>query len=144
MSRNKFNRGFLFFLLLIFTLNFCVNINSSEAFPIWETETLGPNSAVVFNMRGLTAGMTIEVQYNVISGPGGVDAYLVEGAHSGLLITKPSSYIIYEDNSVSDSWVYQVSVDNDYSVQFFNDYNQDMRLRFLVQTTRTKNLNLMS
>jgi hypothetical protein len=140
MFRDNLNKRILLLLLFIFTFSFLININSSEAspFPIWETETLEPNSAAVYNLRSCTTGMTIEVQYNVVSGPGGVDAYLVEGVHTGLIITKPSSYLRYEDNSISDSWVYEVLYDNDYCVQFFNDHNEDIRLRYLVQTSRSK------
>ncbi|MFX1497860.1 MAG: hypothetical protein ACFFBH_10060 [Promethearchaeota archaeon] len=136
MKAVKLNKGFLVLLSLIFIISFVTYIKDSKA--AWETETIGPNSAVVFNIRGLTAGMTIEVQYNVISGSGGVDAYLVEGVHTGLLISKPSTYLIYRDNSMSDNWVYEVPANNDFCVQFFNDHNEDITVRFLVQTSLSK------
>ena len=136
MTRDKCNKRFLFLLLIIFTISFFSNIKSSKA--LWQQETIEPDSAIVYNIPSCTTGMTIDIQYNVISGPGGVDAYLVIGLHSGLLITKPSVYEIYEDNSISDNWDYEVPSDNDYSVQFFNDHNENIVLRFNIQTSRSR------
>lgn len=133
MKTVKLNKGILVLLFLVFIISFLSYFKDSKA--AWETKTIGPNSAVAYNMLGLTAGTTIEVQYNVISGPGGVDAYLVEGRGG---FPKPSTYLIYRDNSMSDNWVYEVTVNNDYCVEFFNDHNEDVTMRFLVQTSRSK------
>lgn len=137
MKRDKLNKKILFLLLVIFTITLLSNFKSSRA--VWQTETIEHNRALAINMRSCTTGMIIEVQYNVKSGPGGVDAYLTEGiVQTGWGVSKPDNYLIYRDNSMSDNWTYEVPSDNDYSVQFFNDYSEDIVLRFSVQTNRTK------
>jgi len=137
MTVDKGKKRFLILLLIIFTTSFFSNVKSSKAL-FWERETLEHNEAVVYNIPSCPTGMTIDIQYNVISGPGGVDAYLVIGLETGVWITKPSVYEIYEDNSVSDNWYYEVPSNNDYYVLFINDHNEDIVLTYNIQTSRSR------
>jgi hypothetical protein len=45
---------------------------------------------------------------------------------------------MYEDNSINDNWHYVVPSDNDYSVLFFNDHNEDIVLSYNIQTSRSR------
>lgn len=137
MTIDKCNKRILILLIIIFTTSFFSNVKSSKAL-FWEQETLEPNEGVVYNIPSCPTGMTIDIQYNVISGPGGVDVYLVIGLETGVWITKPSVYELYEDNSINDNWHYVVPSDNDYSVQIFNDHNENIVLRYNVQTSRSR------
>ena len=137
MTKDKCNKRFLIFLLFIFTLSFFSNIKSSKAL-FWQRETLEPNRAVAYNMPSCPTGMTIDIQYEVISGPGGVDVYLVIGLQTDIWITKPSVYERYEDNSINNYWQYVVPSDNDYSVLFINDHNENIVLTYNIQTSRSR------
>ena len=137
MTVDKGNKRFLILLLIIFTMSFFSNVKSSKAL-FWERETIEPNDAVVYNIPSCPTGMTIDIQYNVISGPGGVDVYLVIGLETGVWITKPSVHERYEDNSINGNWQYVVPSDNDYSVQFFNDHNENIVLTYNIQTSRSR------
>jgi len=137
MTLDKGNKRFLILLLIIFTMSFFSNVKSSKAL-FWERETLEPNHAIAYNIPSCTTGMTFDIQYEVISGPGGVDVYLVRELLSGFLITKPSIYELYEDNSINGNWRYEVPSDSDYSVLFINDHNEDIVLRYNIQTSRSR------
>lgn len=129
MARNKFNKTILYLLLITFTLSFFGNVKISKA---WDQKDIPGGQVLVINIPNCRGGITLDIQYQVLSGPGGIDAYLVTGTHL-IIMGKPSSYLLYEDNSMSDHWAYEVPSDNDYCVQFFNDYVGTIVLRYQIE-----------
>jgi hypothetical protein len=129
MARNQYNKKILYLLLITFTISFFGNAKISEA---WQERTI-PGSQVFFiNVPDCEGGITLDIQYEVLSGPGGIDAYLVEGIY-GYVMAKPTSYLLFKDDSMSDHWAYEVPADNNYCVQFFNDYGGPITLRYQIE-----------
>ncbi|MFX1268173.1 MAG: hypothetical protein ACFFAK_09455 [Promethearchaeota archaeon] len=129
MARNKYNKTVLYLLLIIFTISFFGNLKLSKA---WEQKTIPGFQVLAINIPNCRGGITLDIEYQVLSGPGGIEAYLVEGTY--IIITgKPTSYLLYEHDSLGDHWTYEVPSDNDYCVQFFNDYGGDITLRYQIE-----------
>jgi len=129
MARNKYNKTILYLLLITFTISFFGSIKISKA---WQEASIPLDQPLNVKIPDCRGGITLDIQYEVLSGPGGIDAYLVEGIID-FITDEPSSYLIYEDDSLGDHWVYEVPSDNDYSVQFFNDYGSTITLRYQIE-----------
>ena len=129
MARNKYNKYVLYLLLITFTFSFFGNVKMSKA---WQERSIPGGQVFFINLPDCRGGITLDVQYEVLSGPGGINAYLVEGTYDYIL-DEPTSYLIYEEDSLGDHWAYKVPSDNDYCVQFFNDYGGDITLRYQIE-----------
>ncbi|MFX1588911.1 MAG: hypothetical protein ACFFC1_12195 [Promethearchaeota archaeon] len=117
MARNRYNKKILYLLLITFTISFFGTVKISKA---WEEKSIPADQVLVINIPDCRGGITLDVQYEVLSGPGGIEAYLVEGTYI-IIPDKPSSYLKYDHNSLGNHWAYKVPSDNDYCVQFFNN-----------------------
>lgn len=129
MARNRYKK-ILYLLLITFAISFLGTVKISKA---WVERSIPGGQGLFINIPDCRGGVTLDVQYEVLSGPGGIEAYLVEGTHY-YINTTPSSYLKYDNDSLGNHWVYEVPSDNDYCVQFFNDYGTTIVLRYQIET----------
>lgn len=130
MTKSRYQKGLLFFFILIFTTTLLSNFQLAHAHR--DQDTIEPDHAIVLNIVDVPQDWIIDVSYQVISGPS-IDAYLCEGVIL-LLFGPPSNQILFDNDFTGNQWSYPVPSTDDYAVVFINDKNEAVVLQYTVNT----------